>query len=378
MPEVVPKEDRHGLKRCARCDSLNPTFFVRKDSLCKACLSRYVSTKVYKRLESNKIRGGYNEPAKRILLPVSFGVSSICLLYVLDEHLKNRLEQGRHAGFTLQVLHIDQYCLGSASIQDQSTALKQRFPAYQFSSMLLEDFWDYNMNIGNFLDETQQRDVAELSSNSEKLQYILSTTRSPTSKADLIAVLRRRLTAAFALQHSCTAILYGDTTTRLAERTLSETANGRGVLLPQLTTDGYAPDGVPVIYPARDVLKKELNLYAQVTEPPLSTLIVEDKRSHPAASAKDNTIDGLMRQYFQSVEEAYPSIVANVVRTTGKLNAPPMDQAALTCELCQQTVGTAHWGGYQEAGSSSAAGGTPDQLGVKSLCYGCTRTIGQT
>ncbi|RAL68532.1 hypothetical protein DID88_007259 [Monilinia fructigena] len=53
---------------------------------------------------------------------------------------------------------------------------------------------------------------------------------------------------------------------------------------------------------------------------PLPDLVVyQEPPSHISASSKSTTIDDLMAQYFESVEENFPSIVANVVRTSSKL-----------------------------------------------------------
>lgn len=102
-----------------------------------------------------------------------------------------------------------------------------------------------------------------------------------------------------------------------------------------------------------------------------------------SASNKATTIDDLMIQYFESVEENYPSIVANVVRTSSKLVA---GQTALSdgengssgkgCGVCgfpveQGTDGINGWGGDQNDGSGIVR--MDDAKGI--LCYGCSRSI---
>ncbi|KAI4124467.1 MAG: hypothetical protein LQ338_004785 [Usnochroma carphineum] len=128
----------------------------------------------------------------------------------------------------------------------------------------------------------------------------------------MIGILRSRLITSLAKELRCSSILYGDSTTRLAERTLSATAKGRGAAIPGLTSDGQSPHGIKIVYPMRELLRKEIAAYATMTDPPLTPLILEDRSRGTVASSKNSTIEELMGQYFESVEQNYPSIVANV------------------------------------------------------------------
>ncbi|KAL8916443.1 MAG: hypothetical protein Q9208_008509 [Pyrenodesmia sp. 3 TL-2023] len=134
----------------------------------------------------------------------------------------------------------------------------------------------------------------------------------------MISILRCRLITCLAEKHGCSGILYGDSTTRLAERTLSETAKGRGGSIPWLTADGQSPHAIKVVYPMRDLLRKEIAAYTAMTDPPLTPFILEGSSPVVVPSSKNTTIEDLMSQYFDSVEQNYPSIVANVVRTSSE------------------------------------------------------------
>ncbi|KAL9129936.1 MAG: hypothetical protein Q9217_001738 [Psora testacea] len=360
---------------CARCQSFNDTFVVRTEHLCKDCLQKYVVTKVLKRLETNKIRGGFKEPEKTILVPISFGVSSVSLLHILDSQLKNRHDRGRHAGYTLHLLHVDHSSLlGDAIHQENIEALRQRFSSFQFTIVHLEACFDYGVHIHNLLKEGVD-DVEETSSldNLHRFQYILSAASSPTSKTDIVDITRRRLIAAFAQKKGCHTILYGDTTTRLAERTLSETAKGRGGFLPWLTTDGLTSDNVYCSFPMRDLVKKEVKIYAGITEPPLTPLRADLGLVATVPSSKDNTIDSLMRQYFEKVEESHPSIVVNAVSTASKLRVPPVDNNAASCSVCQHQLTDVAWNGDQQKTLPTHALMPPHEFAT--LCYGCARFL---
>ena len=334
---------------------------------------RYVATKVLKRLETNKLRGGFNDPQKTLLLPISFGVSSIVLLQVLDQQLKNRAETGRHAGYSLQVLHVDQSAvLGLASCHDLLDLLKQRYPSYTCTTISLEDCGNYGIDLG-IPALSNALDIGHAALNKQiLLEYFLSSLPSATSRADMIEILRRRLILAFAKAHACDNILFGDSTTRLAEKTLSETAKGRAIVLPWLTADGSSSDGNNCIYPLRDLLRKEIATYASMTSPLLTPLIREASSQTPISS-KDTTIDELMAQYFESVEQNYPSIVTNVVRTSGRLAAPSTSEATDTCIICGYPIVDEIWGGDQLDSAETQLAEVSEN--GKAICYGCARTV---
>ncbi|KAL8795095.1 MAG: hypothetical protein Q9195_002392 [Heterodermia aff. obscurata] len=285
----------------------------------RACFLRYVSTKILKRLEAKKFRGAYDDASKKLLLPLSLGVSSVTLLHVLDRHLQTQKKNSGRVSYNIHVLFIDQ---SAFTLQREfKNALEQarlRFPTHSFSVVTLDEILDYESPLlEGILMTSQALDGNRALSRPDKLKALLSVLPSATSRLDIVKILRGKLINAFAELHECSFILFGDSTTRLAERTLAETAKGRGGSLPWLTSDSMTSKGLKINYPMRDLLKRELVLYVAITEPSLEPLLVDgDSLDNVPVSSKDTTIDGLMSQYFASVEQNYPSIVANVVRTS--------------------------------------------------------------
>lgn len=335
---------------------------------------KYITTKILKRLETNKLRGGFKDPQRTLLVPISFGVSSIVLLHVLDQQLSNRAEAGRHAGYNLHVLFVDQSALlGQASSHDSLDVLKQRYPSHTYTVILLEDCYDYDIKLDMPTSADALTNGHTTLDKRTRLKHILSSLPSATSRADIIEILRRRLILAFAKAHTCDSILFGDSTTRLAEKTLSETAKGRAIALPWLTADGSSSDGITCIYPLRDLLRKELGSYTNMVSPPLTPLICEAPSKMPTSS-KDTTIDGLMTHYFESVEQNYPSIVANVVRTSDRLVAPSTFENTDVCGICGFPIVNESWGGDQLDSAVPELTNSNGYEHGKALCYGCART----
>jgi len=180
-----------------------------------------------------------------------------------------------------------------------------------------------------------------------------------------------------ARRNECDCILFGDSTTRLAERTLIETAKGRGFSLPWQVSDGMSPWDVYFYFPLRDLLKRELVTFSSLISPSFDGIIIhQSPRTHVSASAKSTTIDDLMTQYFESVEENYPSIVANVVRTSSKLKAAS-SETLTGCGICGLPVATGTdgihgWGGDQNTAKTHEG---PEDHDAALLCYGCARSI---
>lgn len=328
-------------------------------------------------METYRVRGSA-KVVRKLLLPLSFGQSSAALLHILDHHLQGQYDRMNRAAYELYVVHVDLY-VDAADREGSSTLLekyKARYPRHTYSSIGLEEAmklenidWD---NLG--LQQTPSADPQK--PGTEQLQELIRSIPSPTSRTDIVSTLLTRLLVDVAKTNDCESILFGDSTTRLAEKTLTETAKGRGFSLPWQVSDGTSPHGVGFNYPLRDVLKKELASFSSLTTPPLTDLIIhQNPSSHVSASSKLTTIDDLMAQYFESVEENYPSIVANVVRTSSKLKPLSTDGAA-SCGLCglpveEGTDGIFGWGGDQNSHSRPAR----DDENHRILCYGCSRSI---
>jgi cytoplasmic tRNA 2-thiolation protein 2 len=294
-----------------------------KLTLTRKCFCQYVTTKAIKRMETYKMRGSV-KVARKLLLPLSFGPSSASLLHILDGHLQGQYDRMNRAAYELFVVHIDQY-VDEKDRKDSEALLekyKARFPRHTYISLGLEealrlesiDWKSLNLPI---LPEDESEKPA-----TERLQNMIGSMPSPTSRTDIIATLLTRLLVDVAKKNACESILFGESTTRLAEKTLTETAKGRGFSLPWQVSDGMSTYGVGFNYPLRDLLKKELVTFSYLTVPPLTDLIVQqESSSNISASSKNTTIDDLMAQYFETVEKDYPSIVANVVRTSSKLQS---------------------------------------------------------
>ncbi|KAI1212262.1 uncharacterized protein F4807DRAFT_415390 [Annulohypoxylon truncatum] len=388
---------------------------------------------------------------QRYLVGLSCGPSSTALLHVLTENVRQQRAKGQKtARFEYVAVHVVDDTLSPPSPQPGSgtappneldraeepsylAAYRARFPDADLLSVPLSSALALRSVDWTAL-PSPSPDLQ--SSPAQQLSSILALLPSVTSRADVRRLLVRHILVATAAQRNCDALLLGHSTTSLAELTLSETAKGRGFSLPSLVNDGLVPvpsrldplnsdiapnttitnntngnsdeshsqtpisvppptpTTLPIYSPLRELFRNELLTYLTHTSPPLTPLLP----ASPAATSngavvshRDLSIDDVLSRYFGAVEASYPSVVANVVRTTGKLSRLPMpaerghrqgaaaadSEEGTACGLCGAGLdeqGDERWRG--EIGSASSA----DEIegsgrGKPRLCYGCERSV---
>jgi cytoplasmic tRNA 2-thiolation protein 2 len=310
----------------------------------------------------------------RLLLPLSGGVSSLCLLQVLDAQLNEQVaKQGRRA-YEIIIVCVDRpdhrlpnsNANGDGNGDDDGVgecekwyrSVSQRFPLHHY--LPLNKVWEVFQT-----DALLEQDLSHLGITrpdkvdgglvDEKFyEHILRSASTVTSLHDLREILTRRLITALAKRHDCDTILWGHSDSRLAAQVLSDVAKGRGGSVPAALADGSATaTGVHSKYPMRDLFRSELETYASTLEPLLETLKGGDGVEGPPVSIKQTSIDALLDQYITSQGGKYPSIMANVVRTASKLQAPCGAVEGGECRVCQGEI-------------------KQDSIG-QNLCYGCVR-----
>ena len=340
----------------------------------------YAVGKVVKSMDRFKLRSVYTKTTRKILLPLSLGLCSSTLLHILSQVLETSVKKVGRAGFELHVLFIDASRVVSSDIKsDLFPLLKEIYTQPHYHLRHFEEVLSMGLDLhGESLLPAQS--LLETTSGTsdrspaEQLRELLSSLPSASSKTDIITVLRTRLIAEVAKELGCEAITWGDSTTKLAERILAETAKGRGASLPSLTSDGLSTNGLLYVFPMRELFRKEVHNYAMFMTPSLPSLITDmatQENASVPASSKNTTIDALMGRYFASVEVNYPSVVANVVRTSSKLNPPETPTFSAVCEICNVPVSEG------TDGVDDPAEGTPRSAegDRKIRCYGCVRSL---
>ncbi|KAF5972769.1 cytoplasmic trna 2-thiolation protein 2 [Fusarium bulbicola] len=360
------------------------------------CYIQYVAYKLNKRLGAlhKATRSSKKLTTRRYLAGLSFGPSSSVLAQLLSDQARHHSENKASSPFEPVIIHIDTEL---SNTEGESPAKKllgeyrRVLPDAMFECVPLKDVLSVKSIDWSTLPlDTVTPDDDDDKSNA-RLQRLFNALPTLTSRTDLLRQLIRHLLLQKAQEHSCSALLLGHSTTALAALTLSEVANGRGFAVPLQVADGMttvctyeAVEGAaaqetarlefPVYYPLREIFRNELIQYIDLV-PPLKEVVpvnhVGAKTGNSVVSHKDLSIEEVMSRYFDSVEEGYAGIVANVVRTTTKLDRIPGKSFCGSCGMSLDAEGDSRWAG--EIGDD--AGDGPGAAAAGRLCYGCKRSI---
>ncbi|KAF4968496.1 hypothetical protein FSARC_4121 [Fusarium sarcochroum] len=378
---------------CKRCKVEDAPFSLRTDPTCHDCYIQYVAYKMNKRLGTlhKDTRSSKQLTTRRYLAGLSFGPSSSVLAQLLDELALRHSEKKASSPFEPVIVHIDTD-LSNADGESPARKLldeyRRAFPHVTFECVPLKDV----LSVKSIDWSTLPLDAGTPDEDpSTRLRRMFDALPTLTSRTDILRRLIRHLLLQKAQEHSCSALLLGHSTTALAALTLSEVANGRGFAVPLQVADGMttictyeAAEGgaaqetsrleFPVYYPLREIFRNELLQYIDLV-PSLKEVVPVDQAGAAArnsvVSHKDLSIEEVMTRYFDSVEEGYSGIVANVVRTTGKLERVPGNSFCGSCGMSLDAEGDSRWAG--EIGDD--AGDGPGAAGAGRLCYGCKRSI---
>lgn len=322
-----------------------------------------MSSKILKRLESIRPRNQNSKDTSKpcFLVPLSGGVSSVTLLSVLCAHVRRQKEKTGRVGYDIVACHVDV----SEDVGQTSwwSKLEGHFPECKFvSPQSLSSVFKYDSTILQDL-QLLGLNKEEDEDNDSYLIRLFTSARSATARSELRELLLRRLVVAVAKQRDCDTILWGHSDTKLAATTLSLVAKGRGGNVAGELADGSVLWSMRFAYPSRDLYKAELQMYLDCEPGETREYVLDTERegthdgkqngNEPLVSLKGMSIDDLLGTYIGREGEKYPGIMANVVRTSGKLIAPETAEG-MRCRLCAAKV---------------------DNSGIheQTLCYGCER-----
>lgn len=398
---------------CRRCDG--PTAIkTRQANFCQPCFITFIQQKQRKAMEGCKVLfarpGCVLPPAINIMIPISFGQSSLALLDMANAQLEEQAKTYENAaGFTLNAVFID--CSEADPLEKEPkeiiSELEKRFRHARFTTIPLSRAFEGASAVTLKHNRDYSSFVSNISEEPTSLQQLLSCVGTKSAREDVISVLQRHLIVEEAHRQNetlPTTVAWGHNATRLAELTLSLTIKGRGnrihaQVLEHKDSKGSI-SGLPEIHPLNDVLSYEIPFYNSFVN--VSDLVTNTV-SKPSQVTKNLSIDQLMHQYFENIQTNFPSIASTVVRTAAKLDDPNAGKQGLTpCLICTSPVDPNQSLAWltnitvndpaapeteeeEELSKKSKAekahekkNDTVSQLPVPNLCYGCIITIRDT
>jgi cytoplasmic tRNA 2-thiolation protein 2 len=309
-------------------------------------------------MESYGFKTLAGDQKRRLLLPLSGGISSLVLLQVLDAQLRKQIGNRNRTAYDLIIARVVlPETRDLAAVESEYQTLAQRFPLHNFLPLVpLHDVLR--------MDQTIRQDLSHLGiapqsggSDEEILERIISCATSVTARADLQSILLQRLLVSIAKHQNCEGVLWGHSDSRLAALALADVAKGRGGSVASSIADGPSLHDINFNYPTRDLFKVELQTYAQALSEPLVSEGQDDAVEQSTSSIRSVSIDNLLSNYITLQGEKYPSIMANVVRTVSKLQVRSTGNEMVTCCFCVAPMNRAS----DNPGESQY------------LCYGCAR-----
>lgn len=313
-----------------------------------------------------KYRSPPNTGPHKLLLPLSLGLSSSVLLHALNAQVEFQRQSFKGPGYELYVLVIEPSSISPLNSQNEHILgrVKERYPTHSYTQVPLHSIFDHDPNIQQTLSQFAGGDYVDDSSlsNKERLDAFRAAIPTATSKADVDYVLLNRLVAAFAKQFGCVGVLWGDSDSRIAAKTLAHVAKGRGSSVTWQVSDGMSPWGLDYNFPLRDLFSTEIQQYASIF-PELGNIIIPDQPPSENVLTKNLSIDELMSRYVFTQGEKYPGVMANVTRTAGKLQQSSTSPDEPSCTFCGAVM--------------RSPGGTPSHSESSQspiFCYGCIRS----
>ncbi|KFA63436.1 hypothetical protein S40285_00387 [Stachybotrys chlorohalonatus IBT 40285] len=384
MPDSKPA------KPCKRCKDPDAPYKLRNEPSCRKCFVEYVDTKVIKRMAValRETRTSHLPGPRRYLAGLSFGPSSSALVHILDAQAEYQKANNPKSALEVLVLHVDTD-LSYPGVADAETPAQRllaryrdKYPHLSHECLHLNKALDIETVDWTSLPPLEGQDA------SARLRNLFDRLPSVTSRADILRQLVRHLLLHVAIDRGYQALFLGHNTTSLAALTLAEVANGRGFAIPWQVNDGRVtictynqssndPGKVtairefPIFSPLREVLSAEIAIYRDII-PSLGELAPADTSSATSVvSHKDLSIEEVMARYFSGVEGPYSGIVANVVRTAGKLERTSAGDFCRLCSVPLDEEGDSTWAG--EMGPETERTASTHQQ--QKLCYGCSRSL---
>ena len=304
----------------------------------------------------------------KLLLPLSYGLSSTVLLRILNSHLERQLNKRNGPGYELHILVVEPSSISSSnpSTEQRLGLVQERFPIHSYTQVQFESIFEHDPDIQDTMSKFAGPGFADNPSLShkERLDAFRASIPTATSKTDVDYALMNRLVVAYAKKFGCTAILWGDSDSRLAAKTLASVAKGKGSSVTWQVSDGMSPFGIEFNFPLRELFSTEVQQYAKLC-PDLHDIIIPDEPLSEDVLTKNLSIDELMMRYVLTQGEKYPGVMANVTRTASKLQ-PLSASNVPSCTFCGAKMG----GSSKDSASTGILGNTNS----RQFCYGCTRS----
>ncbi|TSK20075.1 Cytoplasmic tRNA 2-thiolation protein 2 [Bagarius yarrelli] len=347
------------------------------DAFCRDCFKEFFIHKFRAMLGKNRVIF----PGERVLLAVSGGPASSCMLAQVQEGLGR--DAAKKLRFTPAIVYIDEGGVCGQSAEEREKTVVQlenlfRMTGFPYHIVPLEEVFTLPESIlesvcsqeqpcssfsykaavdqhirtemsrghGKSAVEQSEEALSRLSLQTSTitpehklaLEGLFSSLKTLTAKQDMLHTLRQHLILHTARINSYSKVMMGDSCTRLAIKLLSNIALGRGAALAADTAFSDSRYGdVLMLRPMREYSSKEICFYNRLFKVPSVFIPGLDTKSSDTAS-----IQRLTESFLVKLQADFPSTISTVYRTSEKLHTACPSQSsssfssegAVKCLLC--------------------------------------------
>lgn len=340
----APVQYLEGGETCQRCKAAPAVLVARKERFCGACFTFFMRGKQRKLMLHERYKVKYGAVAERlgiqrVLLPLSFGESSLVLLDMVASllHEQTVAHKGRQ-GFELVVMTIED--TAHADTRAKLEQLVARYAPVKMDCKLVA-LDEYATDPLMHLAVSEAFAVSGVAvappAGKTSVKELLAQAASVSLRADLLSVVYAELVLRTAIAEKCQTVVYGHSMTRLANEVISLTVKGRGLTVHEAVADRtVCRDGAEInyIFPLRDILLAEVKAILALSD--LAGFV--KTAATQSRIIKNMTVEALVGQYFDTLDATgYASTASTVVKTGEKLCGP---KAAVEgrCRICGTAI----------------------------------------
>lgn len=314
---------------CRKCASKGSIVLRKKDAYCENCFNASVNHKFRATLGKSKmIKSG-----QKVLVACSGGLASTALLHLV----KNGINENQHKRLRIcpVALYIDEGAIWNI---DQGRRLCQM---HQLIALGIECNIDiYVTTICEYLNDRPitfhpNKEVTISETDDVKIKSYLQSVSTLTAKRDLVVKIRRLLLLRYAQLLDCPFIIVGDTSRTLATTLLSNVSLGRGAQIEFDSGFSDTRNTVTILKPIKDITFEELSYYGKINNLKCPIELF-------GSSMKEDSIQGLMEQFVNNLQENFPATISTVCRTGEKIGdeTRQTEESENICSLCQAKLDT--------------------------------------
>lgn len=307
-----------------------------------------------------------------VLVPLSFGSSSLVMLDVLNDTLtEQKTTQRGKTGFQVDLI----ICYQTTEEKEAFKELAHNIINTRYASNK-EKFKFHLIDLDSFFSSSKdclrvvaldargataiKANYSVEPSNSYNLKDLLNQCTDRTTREDILSFIRRHLIKKFASQHEQRAIMWGHSMTKLADETISLIVKGRGSeIAASMDCSKFDEDynsSFKNLFPMKDILLSEIDAFCLVAKldeflydyKPQDTLLIQKVQiindTKYSTLVKNMTVNEIARKYFDDIEGDYSNVISTVVKTANKLAEPQSllieKERSKKCVLCFSNIYT--------------------------------------